>query len=204
MIIYKNNWWVPSEDKDCFPAVMREVSNIDVILAMLPLKRTCIQAGGNIGIWPKKLSEVFEKVYTFEPDEDNWQAMQKNLIGIPNIISKKCALGSSHGTVSMDRIIPKNVGAHRIKEGNDVEKITIDSLNINDVDLIQFDIEGSEHDAILGSVETIKRNSPLIVLELKGLGVQYGYTDKETIDFLDGMGYKHIQTIKRDFVFKRR
>jgi FkbM family methyltransferase len=203
MIIYKNNWWVPAEDKDCFPVVLREVSNVDSIMTMITSRKTCIQAGGNIGIWPKKFSSVFETVYTFEPDDDNWQSMQKNLQNIPNIISKKCALGSSMGTVSIDRMIPKNVGAHRVKEGMDVEKITIDSLNINNVDLIQFDVEGSEHDAILGSVDTIKRNNPLIVLELKGLGKHYGHSDQETIDFLTALGYKHIKTISRDFIFKK-
>jgi len=201
MIILKNNWWVPSTDTQCLNSVLRDVTTIDNFFPYVKNKKVCIQAGGNFGIWPKKLSEMFDTVYTFEPENENWDALQKNLIGVKNIISKKCALGSSFGTVSVDVVQPSNAGAHQIKEGGDVEKITIDSLNLKDVGLIQLDIEGSEHDAILGATKTLKENSPVVVLELKGLGKRYGHTDQDTVKLLEDLGYKHVKTVKRDWIF---
>lgn len=201
MITLKNNWWVPNTDTQCLKSVLRDVTTIDNFFPYVKNRKICIQAGGNLGVWPKKLSELFETVYTFEPENENWEALQKNLKGVRNVISKKYALGSSLGTVSVDIVYPNNSGAHQIKEGGDVEKITIDSLNLKDVGLIQLDIEGSEHDAILGAIETLKTNSPVVVLELKGLGKRYGHSDEDTIKILNDLGYRHVKTVKRDWIF---
>lgn len=201
MIILKNNWWVPQTDTECLNSVLRDVTTIDNFFPYVENKKVCIQAGGNFGIWPKRLSELFDTVYTFEPENENWEALQKNLNEAQNIISKKYALGSSIGTVAMDIVYPNNSGAHQIKEGGDIKKITIDSLSLKEVGLIQLDIEGSEHDAILGATETLKDSSPVVVLELKGLGKRYGYTDQNTIELMSNLGYQHVKTIKRDWVF---
>jgi FkbM family methyltransferase len=40
----------------------------------------------------------------------------------------------------------------------------------NNIDYLSLDIEGSEHQAILGAERTIKKTYPIITLELKGLG----------------------------------
>ena len=99
MIILKNNWWVPEIDTHCFQAVLKEVEAVDELANLCKTKRVCIQAGGNLGIWPKKLSTIFDSVYTFEPDLENWQALEKNLVGINNIHAKNCALGAIPGKV---------------------------------------------------------------------------------------------------------
>lgn len=203
MITLKNNWWVPEIDTHCFQAVLREVDAVDEIVTMCATTRVCIQAGGNLGIWPKKLSGIFKSVYTFEPDSENWQALEKNLASVNNIYSKNCALGASSGKVSIDRLKPDNVGAHQVKDGGDIERITIDSLNLLDVSLIQLDVEGSEHDAILGARQTLLNNAPIVVLELKGLGRRYGHTDASTVKLLGDLGYSHIKTIKRDWIFSK-
>lgn len=201
MIIKKDEWWVPINDTCCYKAASREVNNIDAFMTYVTNKKVCIQAGGNLGLWPKKLSSLFETVYTFEPEEVNWLCLQKNIEGVNNIKSYNCALGSENGTVSIDRHWPSNAGSYRVKPGNEVSKITIDSLEINDVGLIQFDIEGSEHEAIIGSIKTIKKWAPVIVLELKGIGKIFGYTNKDTINLLDSLGYTVATKIEKDLVF---
>ena len=104
----------------------------------------------------------------------------------------------------MDHIDPVNIGAHQVQDGNDFEILTIDSLKLDDVDLLQLDVEGFEHQAILGALETIQKSWPLIVLELKGLGKRYGFEDEETIGLLEGYGYKIADRIHRDVIFLRR
>jgi hypothetical protein len=96
-----------------------------------------------------------------------------------------------------------NIGAHQIKEGNEFDVLTVDSFGWEDVDLLQLDVEGFEHFAILGAAETIQRSGPIIVLELKGLGKRYGVEDSETVDFLAGLGYKITNRIHRDVIFTR-
>jgi hypothetical protein len=98
-------------------------------------------------------------------------------------------------------ISTQNIGAHQLKDGNEFDVMKIDDLEVKDCDLLQLDVEGFEHFAILGAVETIKKSSPVICLELKGLGKRYGVEDQQTIDFLASLGYKVIHKIHRDVVF---
>jgi hypothetical protein len=104
----------------------------------------------------------------------------------------------------MDRIDPKNIGAHQIEpSGSDFEIRTIDSFGFDDVDFIQLDVEGFEHFAIVGGMETIKKCSPVICLELKGIGKRYGHPDEDTIELLKSIGYTIRARIHRDIVFVR-
>ena len=81
--------------------------------------------------------------------------------------------------------------------------ITIDSLDVHDCDFLQLDIEGSEHQAILGAERTIKKTYPIITLELKGLGSRYGYSDEDTIELLASWGYEIVGRVNRDVIFAR-
>ena len=151
MITQRSGWWVPEVDRIALKAVLSQVRNIDVIIMpFVKNRKCCIQAGGNIGIWPKKFSELFDKVYTFEADPENYEAMVKNLEGIPNIESKNLALGAKANKASVVKVNPQNVGAHFATSdpNGQISMVAIDDLNIQDVSLIQFDIEGGEYDAI--------------------------------------------------------
>ena len=44
--------------------------------------------------------------------------------------------------------------------------ISIDSLNITHVDYIKYDVEGAESEALIGSLDTIKKNMPLLLVSL--------------------------------------
>lgn len=199
----KSGWWVPEADTCCFQIVQREVNDLQQILPLCKDFRRVVQAGGNIGIWPKRLAFDFEAVSTFEPDAANYCALVENTKGIDNIVATNAALGDRAARAGIDHIDPQNIGAHQIKEGNDFDVLTVDSFGWEDVDLLQLDVEGFEHFAILGAAETIQRSGPVIVLELKGLGKRYGVEDSETVDFLAGLGYKITNRIHRDVIFTR-
>lgn len=200
-LIIKDGWYVPSIDDHCFDAVIREVDDVNRILPILKQRRSVIQAGGNIGIWAKRLSSEFERVYTFEPDPDNFEALVKNTVNILNVKALNAGLGDSLGRGDIYKLDPKNIGAHQVVKGDRFDIITIDSLGLTDVDLIQLDIEGFEHRALLGAVKTIEASSPAICLELKGLSADY--TDEQTIRFLATLGYSIRDNFHRDYLFTR-
>lgn len=182
---------------------MREVNDINCILPHCDKTRTAIQAGGCFGVWAKELSKYYERVFCFEPEEENYDALIKNVGNIDNIILIRAALGDKNGRGSIDRIDPKNIGAHRVKEGDDFDVLALDSIGIDNVDLIQLDVEGCEHLAMLGALKMIKDHSPLICLELKGLGNTYGYADSDTMELMKSIGYAEIKRFHRDVLFKR-
>lgn len=199
----RSGWMIPIRDTVAQQIILREVNDIPTICSWCKDFRTVIQAGGNIGIWPVALSKKFKMVYTVEPDEANYAALEANTRNYSNIFHKRAGFGESFSRGAMDHIDPDNIGAHQIKDGNDFDIITIDSLGITSCDLLQLDIEGYEHFAILGAVETIKASWPVICLELKSLGIRYGVEDQQTVDFLQSLGYKVIHRIHRDVIFIR-
>jgi FkbM family methyltransferase len=165
--------------------------------------RTVIQAGGNIGVFPATMAQQFERVITVEPDTVNYQTLSLNVAEYKNINYQQAAFGDKEGMASVDQIQPDNIGAHQIKPGNNVKVLTIDSFNVDDCDFIQLDVEGSEHQALLGAEQTIKKTYPVITLELKGLGSRYGFSNEDTIDLLASWGYEIVGRVNRDVIFAR-
>ena len=149
-----------------------------IISDVIDKKKTVVQAGGHQGLYPILLSKIFERVYTFEPDNCNFLCLTENCFrhNIANIFKYECALGSSVELTSFQ--ITKTTGQHRINhdklihhddESNFLlmEKpiLTVDSLNLNSCDLLFFDLEGYEPYALIGSLETIKKYRPVIFVE---------------------------------------
>lgn len=208
MLTQKDNWWVPEIDKVCLKAVLYQSQAIDhTLFPFIKNTKNCIQAGGNIGIWAKKFSYFFEHVHTFEPDKENYEALCKNLEDNENITSYNVGLGSRNKKANLIKVNPENIGAHYLSNDGvgDIEIITIDSLNLENVGLIQLDIEGGEHDALLGAMQTIQRYSPVLCLEIKGFGKRFGKSDLDTFNLIfDGLGYQAVKIMNRDWIFTKK
>jgi FkbM family methyltransferase len=194
-------WAVPDADECCMQAILAEVGDLGVSLDLCKQFRTAIQAGGNMGVYPMALAQKFQRVYTVEPDAANFEALAINTINQPRVIIRWAAFGKDHGKAAIDQIFPDNIGAHQIKEGAEFDVLPIDSLGVTDCDLLQLDVEGYEHLAILGALATIEASWPVITLELKGHGERYGFTDEDTINLLADMGYKIADRVNRDVIF---
>ena len=198
-----SGWAVPEKDEHCIQAVLAEVSDLGASLDLCRQFRTAIQAGGNVGVYPMAMAQKFERVYTVEPDAANYEALAINTASQPRVVIRRAAFGQDHSKAAIDQIYPDNIGAHQIKEGNEFDVLPIDSLGVTDCDLLQLDVEGSEHQAILGAIATIEASWPVITLELKGHGERYGYTDMDTINLLADMGYRIADRVNRDVIFTK-
>ena len=147
-------------------------------------KRNVIQAGGNCGMYARFYTKFFKKVYSFEPDPNNFNCLKKNTEGT-NAQVNQLALGDRETVLKLKINSLSNVGTHTISShGDDVDAISIDSLGLNDVDLIHLDLETYEPVAIRGAVETIKRCRPVIISEcdiirdLNNNGLNYNFVEK--------------------------
>jgi FkbM family methyltransferase len=176
-------WW-PDSDVRARPAIVSECRQaLPVVLPLVKEKRVCVQAGGNVGVYPLALAEHFEWVLTFEPERENIACLRRNL-NVDNVAMSRAALGAEPGTCAMTAAETDNCGTHKVIAGDSVEVCTIDGLGLDACDLIWLDIEGAEADAIKGAMATIEKFSPIIVLEEKGHGpkaVLPGYSVKTRI-----------------------
>lgn len=191
----------PQGDRLCYPTVLAELDEIPQILEFCERRRSCIQAGGNAGLWPRALAPRFGMVYTAEPDRTLFHCLVNNVTA-ENVVFLNAALGSSFGRVSLDYSNwPGNVGSQKCSGPGVIPTLTIDSLGVEDCDLIQLDIEGAELFALQGAVKTIKHCRPVIVVELRGNAMAFGHGDETVREYLDGFGYKRAARLNYDEVY---
>jgi len=124
-----------------------------------------------------------KKIYAFEPFIDNFMAMENNIKSnnVKNIVPIHKGISNNEKTANIFMykdytgalaINPENA-TFPDKEYNAISEVditTIDSFveenNLNDIGLIKIDIEGLEQKAIEGSLETIKKFRPILLISI--------------------------------------
>ena len=195
-------WLWPVRDKTCWRFMTVLAPDLPHRIAKFVSHRvTMIQAGGNCGVYVKQYAELFETVYTFEPDPTNFHCLQQN-VQDAHVHKVQACLGESPGHVGL-YTQGKNAGGYYINSSHGpLEMRTVDSLQLDSCNLIHLDIEGYELPALRGSVETIKRHHPVIALEYKDNQAQrYNYSLYQLEEFLSAMDYKFISQEQDDRVY---
>ncbi len=131
-------------------------------------------------------------VYAFEPVLENYvlakSCIQQNRL--ENVFLQNAGLSDSisisHINTGIEGKEHLGGGSTLSDEGQIVGLVTIDSLGLDDVVIIQLDVEGHELPALKGARATIERNWPIIMIE----------DNKRSCNaFLEQLGYTHIRTI---------
>ena len=195
-------YW-PETDRDCHVVCQNQLNDVNYALKYTKETKICVQAGGNVGVWPKHLSTIFDVVYTFEPNPENFNCLARN-VPQHNVVKFNAGLGQSHDMVTVKSPEPGldlNCGAYQVHDGGFIPILRIDDLNLPSCDLIYLDIEGYEYFAIQGALETIKKFKPVIALEDKPLPKMYGIEVGQTAEYLcKEHGYEVVERIHRDII----
>lgn len=180
--------------------------------------RTCVQAGGAFGMYPLRLADHFDKVYTFEPLIANLQCMAVNLGHRENVTVATNALWHEAAELRMmySKKVKNSYGAHHVStrvdgvgdgNGEMVVAYPLDDWELDNVDLVWLDIEGAEVYALIGAASTIRRCRPVVVIEEakhlpqhKELGVRLDSASA----WLKRNGYKEFGRTHGDLVFVPR
>lgn len=162
----KSDWmWTASDDGAWDGPVQDWISHKEKYQKYCKNFRSVFQAGGNHGLYARLFSNLFQNVYTFEPDPLNFHCLVNNCQS-PNIFKFNCALGATPKLISLDRPTMQNTGMHQVSAApGHIPMLTLDTFPVVDLDLIQLDVEGYEYDVLLGGVNTIRFHSPVISVE---------------------------------------
>lgn len=185
----------------------RDLRNLDVAISMCTLRRTVVQAGGNLGIFPKRLAECFETVLTFEPDPKLCRILKHNAPE-PNITVTTAALGDAYDSVGVATCRrdgsnrPVHEGLTHIAGGGDIPQVRVDDLRLKDCDLLYLDIEGYELNALRGAELTIDRCRPVIGVEVNRNISYYGATAEELRGWLRRRGYSLRYSCNSDEIYR--
>jgi FkbM family methyltransferase len=194
-------------DNECHPVVFSELSKIDKIMQYVTKKEVCVQAGGNVGVFPKRLATIFDWIYTFEPDLENFECLIRNIDEF-NIGTYYAALGDKQDMIRVgapDEKHKNNCGAYQVLGEGDVPVMRIDDLDLPACDLIYLDIEGYEYFAIQGAIKTIEEYRPVIALEQKPLPMMYGLEPDSATEYLvENHNYELTDRLMRDNVLVPR
>jgi FkbM family methyltransferase len=171
-----------------------------------------IDCGANIGVhtiqWAKYMSG-WGQVVAIEPQERIYYALAGN-IAINNCFNARAihaAATARPGTMrmpSLDYCVATSFGSLELRQRPDnefigqpidysesalieVQSVNLDSLDLDRIDLIKIDVEGMEPDVLHGASEIIKRDHPILIVEMIK-------SDREKLrSWLENSGYLPLQ-----------
>ena len=177
-----------------------------------------IDVGVYRGVYSYEMSKYSEKVHSFEPNPIIFKYINKNLKKfIKNIHLYNFALSNQNKTINLKIPIRNSnsnkeifeeyyeMGKATIHNENNFENYEnfeiqtkkIDELSFdNKISFIKIDVEGHELEVIEGAKNTIKRDKPVLLVE-----IEKQYTKKEvaeSINFINSLGYKSYFFDKKD------
>ena len=163
------------------------------VIAGLLRSKVTLDIGANIGNHTLYfLNECKAKfVYCFEPAQDTFKILERNII-INKLEGRtylrNAGVGNSMGFASISNSKPHNTAYTQIElsEKGSIEVVSIDGLNIREsIGFVKIDVEGFELAVINGMKETIKSNSPFIMIEI------WKSNFDEIFSILEGFGYQY-------------
>jgi FkbM family methyltransferase len=187
----KTTWWVLQQEM---------AIAVPALLEATPGRSVCVQAGGNAGLLPRLLAPHFRAVYTFEPERELFECLVRNVPG--NVYPFRAALGHKPAGAGLS-YCEENPGGSALSGEGDLRLMTVDSLGLEECDLLCLDIEGFELHALMGARQTIDRCSPVISVEIRNLSERYGVTGDQTRQWLQDRGYSLLRAHDWDEVWRK-
>jgi FkbM family methyltransferase len=179
---------------------------------------TFVDVGANQGEYSlfaaKRLSNG--KVIAFEPLASIRKVFEENikLNGFINIQVFDCGLSDKSGALDFHEIEGPDEGLGTLYLGDKKSKAIIniqlrsldqiaDEHSIGKIDFIKMDIEGGELNALKGSIKTIEKYRPVIMIEINESTYQAaGYSTQDIINFFTAIKYEPYEIGKRGRLMK--
>lgn len=216
------NWWFADNDinrhdqSDCLWGEYKSNQEmINVIEEKFFNKERfhALDIGANIGFMTAYFGSKWNHVTSFEPTPSIFECLVKNCTR-PNIDLKNLALSDQNkkvlfavsGKSEVNQIISDDKILTKHWKSIVVPAMTLDSLNLNDIDVIKIDVEGHELSVVKGAEDTIKKFKPLIAIEIsyenKILDKEISKDHNHALTLLKSWGYKIIWNQNYDWILE--
>lgn len=131
-----------------------------------------VDIGANIGTFSLFAAQFADRVYAVEPEPHNLKALKNNII-INNMNDKVITIPYGISDFKGTAVIHDSGGGSSIKDdgsfGAEIEIMTLDNLfslyQIDSVDVLKIDVEGSEVEIILGASQENLNKCKYITME---------------------------------------
>lgn len=205
---YRPHWpWSSFKGSEaCLKWNLEDLATLDIAIGHAAGRSVAVQAGGNLGLFAKRLAEDFETVITFEPDPVLYGHLRSNAPE-KNITAIAAALGDSCDSVGLACCRRDNSG-RAVHEGlthitgsGDIPQVRLDDMNLQALDLLYLDIEGYEFNALRGAEQTVRKFKPVIGVEINGNVSNYSYTKEELRGWIESLGYVKVLRHRGDDIY---
>ena len=170
---------------------------------------TFVDAGANEGLYTlfaSRLVGEHGRVVAVEPSRREFARLQRNVEvnELRNVSAHRLALGAQAGTATLTIAEPDHAGQNTLggfayegvrAEGSETVTVrTLDELlraeGLPRVAMIKLDVEGSELAVLHGALETLRRDRPLLLLELSEPALaRQGSSGAAIGEFLSSLAY---------------
>jgi FkbM family methyltransferase len=185
-----------------------------VVLAMqlLPLHGTFVDVGASMGPWALVIAKARPDVTVeaFEPEWLLFHQLAGNIFlnNLTNVHAHRAALGAREGTGKLHLIDPKNHATASLLPGAGRAMATVPVVAFDDLlirpAVMKLDVEGSEHDVLIGGLATLKAEQPIVFFESWDPSVRGGECRQrraELFAFIEiQLGYEIRQISGENFV----
>ena len=201
-----NGFWVPSNDvhiedwKSGKPFTQNKCLLQFLDYCKLENKKFnhILDIGAWVGTWSMAMNQYCGRVIAFEPDSLHYECLVKNTSD--DIETHQLAVGAEQKMISLSE--DDFTQSRRVIGDGTIPMINIDSLGLEDIDLIKIDVEGCEMEVLKGAENTLK-NIQYIMIELNNNTKKYGSSNKIIEKYIRSLGFKLLMEHWPDKVFHR-
>ncbi len=174
---------------------------------------TIVDIGGNIGVRALHFARKVPlgRVITIEPDPDTFARLQEHLRlngHLRNITALNLGIGPKEAVMKLYQVVPSNSGMNRIiTRGEGLERFphkevriatlaaALDGTGAQHVDMIKIDVEGFEQGVLEGSEPIIRRDRPVLFVELDDDNLrENGTSARSLIRYIGELGYEVLDS----------
>lgn len=184
----------------------RDLYTLDKAMEKTKGRTACVQAGANLGVFPKYLSYFFDTVYTFEPSPKLFKIVCKNAPE-ENVVKFNAALGAVRKLISTSQVrrtkqhMPAHEGITHVSGDGNIPVLLVDDLNLPVLDLLCLDLEGYEPFALMGAEKTLLRCKPTLLVEVNNNSGHYGFDRESVRQMVRDYGYTLVERIMADELY---
>ena len=201
-----NNFWVPKNDvhfeewKAGKPFTQNKclLKFIDYCVDKNKKFNHILDIGAWVGTWSMAMNKFCGRVVAFEPDALHYECLVKNVS--EDVETHQLAVGSEQKMISLSQ--GDFTQERRVVSDGTIPMVTVDSMKIDDIDMIKIDVEGYEMKVLHGAEKTLQ-NTQLLMIELNNNTKKYGSSNTQIEGYLKEIGFYEIINIWPDKVYCR-
>ncbi|MEN9917160.1 MAG: hypothetical protein RLY40_1092 [Pseudomonadota bacterium] len=183
-----------------------EKQDADIFFSLFENDMVFFDIGAHIGFYSMAVAKLNKtiKIYSFEPIPQTFELLNNNILinEFNNVYSFNIGLLNKNKKVIffLNPTMSGNASAENIAESVDIEQVSVNvtllddffcKLQLDKLDVIKCDVEGSELLVLQGGIKSITQHTPILFIEmLRKWSKKFNYHPNDIIQLLTNLGYR--------------